>query len=85
MNDSTFDGQFIQLKQRPRTAYKQTQFKDRRLITLLDCKIIFNIIWEGIMLEYHYITLDDNQRRSYDRENVIHYTDLAAVVVYSAE
>jgi hypothetical protein len=57
--ESQLEGQFMP-KQRPRTAYKQTQFKDRRLITLLNCKMIFQIIWEGIMTEFHNKTLTED-------------------------
>ena len=37
------------------------------------------------MLEYHDNTLDEKQKVDYDREKVIHYADLAAVVDYTAE
>ena len=84
-NESNFEGQFMVNKQRPRTAFKQTQFKDRRLITLLNCKMIFQIIWEGAMTEYHNVNLSEDQKNCYDREKVIHQPDLNAVVNFTAE
>ena len=84
--ESQLEGQFIQ-KQRPRTAYyKQTQFKDRRLITLLNCKMIFQIIWEGIIKEKHdSSSLLEDEKKSINREKVIYYSDLEDVVNYTAE
>lgn len=37
------------------------------------------------MLEYHNVHLDENQKKDYDREKVIHYSDLNAVVDFTAE
>lgn len=54
LNESQTDGFQIAKtnNQRPKTAgAKHTVFKDRRLITLEECKSIFQIIWEGTMAE----------------------------------
>jgi len=47
--------------------------------------MIFQIIWEGIMKEFHDKNHDENIKNIYDREKVIHYNDLNDVVNFTAE